>query len=273
MVPTGDPRLARKVTFGTGGFRSHLRWTTGGKIVFDSETVGAPDISVMDADGGAQKQLLGDFLGQAGAGSVAVSPDGRHVFFSFDPDGMRDIWRMDINGGNLLRLTNGGGKDSPHCAPDGKWLIYTDISADKPTLWKVSIDGGEQVQLTKTFTRIPSVSPDGKLIACFFANDNAGLSWKLALLPFDGGEPVKVFPQALYASYPAKWTPDGRALTYTDGSQSNIWLQPVEGGEPKKLTDFTNDLIFGYEWSPDGKRLACVRGIWERDLVLIKNFR
>lgn len=273
MVPIDEPRLARKMTFGTGGFRSHLRWMKGGKIVFDSETAGVADISVMDEDGGAQKQLLGDLTYQATAVSPAVSPDGRYVVFGFDPTGVRHIWRMDINGGNLLQLTQGGGEDTPHCSPDGKWVIYTDIGSDKPTLWKAPIDGGEPVQLTKTFSRLPSVSPNGKLIACLYSNEESGVRWRLALLPFDGGEPVKVFPQALYAIYPAKWTPDGRALTYTDVSQSNIWLQPVAGGEPKKLTDFTNDLIFGYEWSPDGKRLACVRGIWERDLVLIKNFR
>jgi Tol biopolymer transport system component len=180
---------------------------------------------------------------------------------------------MDINGGNLVQLTQGGTKDGPHCSPDSKWVIYTGVGSGKPTLWKVSIDGGEPVQLTKTFSRLPRVSPNGKLIACFYSNEESGVRSRLALLPFDGGEPVKVFPQTIYADYPAKWTPDGRALTYTDPSLSNIWLQPVEGGEPKKLTDFTNDLIFGYEWSPDGKRLACVRGIWERDLVLIKNFR
>jgi Tol biopolymer transport system component len=111
------------------------------------------------------------------------------------------------------------------------------------------------------------------LIACLYSDEESGLRWKPALLPFDGGEPVKVFPQAIYAGFPPKWTPDGRALTYADIDRLNIWLQPVAGGEPKKLTDFANDLIFSHEWSPDGKRLAIVRGIWERDLFLIKNFR
>ncbi|HEX5080545.1 MAG TPA: hypothetical protein VFY40_00765, partial [Blastocatellia bacterium] len=273
MVPAEEPRLARKMTLGTGGFRDNLRWTTGGKIVFESETAGVPDISVMDENGGAQKQLLGDLTGQGTAVTPAVSPDGRYVLFGFELNGVRHIWRMDINGGNLVQLTRGGGEDSPHCSPDGKWVIYTERGSDKPTLWKVSIDGGEPVQLTKTFSIMPSVSPDGKLIACLYSNEESGRRWRLALLPFDGGEPVKVFSQDIYDSSPPKWTPDGRALTYTDTGRSNIWLQPVAGGEPRKMTDFTNDLIFGYEWSPDGKRLACVRGIWERDLVLIKNFR
>jgi Tol biopolymer transport system component len=273
MVPVEDPRLARKMTFGAGGFRSQLRWTPGGKIVFDSETAGAFDISVMDEDGSGQRQLLGDLASQSVAVSSAVSPDGRQVVFGFDQAGVRNIWRMDINGGNLIRLTSGRGEDNPHCSPDGRWVVYTDIGSDRQTLWKVSIDGGEPAQLTGTFSRVPSVSPDGKLIACFYSNEESGVRWRLALLPFDGGEPVKIFPQPVYSAYPAKWTPDGRALTYMDGGQSNIWLQPVAGGAPKKLTDFTNDLIFGYEWSPDGKRLACVRGIWERDLILVNNFR
>jgi hypothetical protein len=50
-------------------------------------------------------------------------------------------------------------------------------------------------------------------------------------------------------------------------------LQPVAGDEPRALTRFDSDQIFGFEWSPDGKHLACTRGIWERNLVLVKNFR
>ena len=180
---------------------------------------------------------------------------------------------MNIDGSNLIQLTNGNGEDHPNCSPDGKWVIYTDISSHRPTLWKISIEGGEAFQLTKTFSRFPSVSPDGKLIAYLHSSEKTGLRWKMALLPFEGGEPIRIFPQLIYSGFPAKWTLDGQALTYTDSDLSNIWLQPVAGGKPEKLTDFHNDLIFGFEWSPDGKRLACVRGIWERDLIIIKNFK
>jgi Tol biopolymer transport system component len=152
-------------------------------------------------------------------------------------------------------------------------VIYTDISGDKPTLWKVSIDGGAPVQLTTKSTKFPSVSPDGKLIACLSSDEGDRRQWRMALFSIEGGNPIKIFPQPLYGGYFAKWTPDGRALTYTDTRQANIWLQPIGGGEPQRLTDFTNDLVFGFEWSPDGKRLACIRGIWERNLVLIKNVR
>ena len=274
LVPNEAPHLARKMTFGSGGYRSHLRWSPTGKIVFDSEMAGTPDISVMDEDGSNQKQLLGDLTGQATAYYPSVSPDERYIVFAFDLTGTRHIWRMDMDGGNLTRLTNGGGEDQPHCSPDGKWVVYTDIGSARETLWRVSIEGGEPVQLTRTFSKHGAVSPDGKLIACYYSVEEANhLRWKMALIPFDGGEPLKLFAQPVHFGYPAKWTPDGRSLTYIDTHQSNVWLQPIQGGEPRRLTDFNNDLLFGFEWSPDGKRMACVRGIWERDLIVIKNFK
>lgn len=273
IVPNEDPRAARKMAFGAGGYRSNLRWTPDGKIIFDSEMAGTPDISIMNEDGSNHKQLLGDLTKQATSYYPSVTPDGRRIVFAFDITGKRHIWRMDLDGGNLTQLTNGGGEDQPHCSPDGKWVVYVDIGSPKETLWKVPIEGGEPVQLTRTFSKNPSVSPDGKLIACYYSSEADSPRWAIALIPFDGGEPVKMFTQTVHNSYPTKWAPDGRNLAYIDAMQSNVWMQPVQGGEPKRLTDFNDDLMFGFEWSPDGKRLACIRGIWEKDLIVIRNFQ
>lgn len=272
IVQADNPRLVKRMTFGVGGFRTQLRWIAGGKIVFESNTSGTSDISIMDEEGLNQRPLLGELTGQAIAGAPAVSPDGRVVAFACDISGARHIWRMDIGGGNLIQLTRGSGEDQPCFSADGRWVVYTDIGSERPTLWKVPADGGEAVQITKAFSRWPTPSPDGNLMSCFYSTGERG-QLKLALLPVEGGEPVVTFPQPLATSFPAKWTPDGRALTYIDSEHSNVWLQPVNGGKPRRLTDFTSDLVFGFEWSPDGKRLACVRGFWERDLVLIKDFR
>ncbi len=273
MIPRTAPSLAKKVSFGTGGYRGHLGWGRNGKVVFASETASVPDVSVMDEDGGNQKSLLGEFAYQATSTAPTVSPDGRYVVFSFDLKGSRNIWRMNLDGSNLVQLTQGESDDQPACSPDGRWVIYMASIADVQTLWKVSIDGGEALQLTKTVCRYPSVSPDGKFIACFSHTEASKGQWQMAIYSIDGGAPLRTFPQRLYSGHPPKWTLDGRALAYTDSRQANLWLQPVAGGAPQQLTNFANDLIFGYEWSPDGTQLACVRGIWERDLVLIKNIR
>jgi serine/threonine protein kinase/Tol biopolymer transport system component len=274
VVPADQPRAARKVTYGVGGFRSQLRWLSSGRIVFDSDLAATLDISIMNEDGSDQRELLGDLTERAAAGYPAVSPDERYIVFNFDRTGTRHIWRMDIDGSNLIRLTDGRGEDQPHCSSDGKWVVYTDIGSERTSLWKVPIEGGEPVQLTREgHARLASVSPDGRLIACFYSSEGSTLHWKLAILPSDGGTPVRTFPQRLHAGLAPKWTADGRALAYVDSSQLNIWLQPIDGGKPRQITDFDNDLIFGFEWAPDGKRLACVRGIWERDLVLVSNFK
>ncbi|HEX4947312.1 MAG TPA: protein kinase [Blastocatellia bacterium] len=277
MVPGNAPQQARKVSFGAGGFRSGLRWLPNGKIVFASETTDSLDISVMNEEGSNAKPLLGELIVGAAAMAPTTSPDGRYIIFSSTLGSERrdklHLWRMDFNGGNLLQLTKGNGEDQPTCTVDGKWVIFTDIGAVRPTLWKVPIEGGTPVQITQVQSAFPSVSPDGKWIACFYSAAGEQVQWRLALFPLEGGVPVKVFPQELYWAQAPKWTPDGRTLTYTDLRQTNLWLQPISGGTPQQFTDFTNDLIFSYEWSPDGKRLACVRGFWERNLVLVKNIR
>jgi Tol biopolymer transport system component len=99
----------------------------------------------------------------------------------------------------------------------------------------------------------------------------------IALLPFEGGDPVKLFelPQTANLLESVSWTPDGRALTYVNGrgNFSNIWLQPLDGGQPKQLTDFKTDRIFSFGWSRDGRWLAVSRGVVNNDVVLISNFR
>jgi Tol biopolymer transport system component len=223
----------------------------------------------MDADGSNQKQLTFD----SGTNfSPVVSPDGRHIVFVSDrKDGRHNIWRMDADGANPKQLTNGNYDRNPSFSPDGKWIVYTSFGATHPNLWRVSIDGGEPVQLNDKFSVGPTVSPDGQWIACYYWDERPDTQLGIALVPFEGGQPAKVF--ALPSSI-VRWAPDGSALTYVDSRSgvSNIWSQPLDGGPPVQLTNFKSDLIFAFEWSRDGRQLACARGIVTSDAVLFSNF-
>lgn len=275
LIPAEEPGRARKITFGTGGYRGDISWAPDGRIVFESSTAGSYDISIMNVDATGRRDLLGDLRGKGIAVSPAASPDGRYVVFAFDLEGVRNLWRVDADGGNLVRLTQGPGEDQPAFSPDGRWVIHTQRGAEKPTLWKVGVDGGPSTQLTEAATRYPAVSPDGRLIACLYLDEKPDSLWKLAIIPFDGGMPVKVFAEPIPSSLEIGWNPDGRSVAYvqTEGGVSNIWLQPVDGGPPRKFTEFDGEDIFGFSWSRDGTQLACIRGLWERNLVLIRNFR
>ena len=186
--------------------------------------------------------------------------------------GVPNIWRMDLDGANPKRLTSSNWDRWPDCSPDGKWIVYSSSRAGKTTLWKVAIDSGIPVQLTHKSSDYPAISPDGKLIACSYKDDHPDSRATIAIIPFEGGEPIKVFDRPTGF---VRWTTDGRALTYIETRQgvSNLWSQPLAGGPPTQLTNFSAETIFNFAWSRDGKQFALARGVINNDVVLINNFR
>jgi serine/threonine protein kinase/Tol biopolymer transport system component len=274
ISPNADERRSKQ--FGTGrsdGFQG-LSWTPNGNIIYASRASGNLDIWSMDRNGENQKQLTSE------SGSnyeLTVTEDGRFIVFTSTRGGGQDIWRMDITGGNPTQLTKDANAMWPHCSPDGRWVVYKSYKSGKNTLWRVSIDGGEPVQITEKYTGWPAISPDGKSIACTYWDEQVGSKIKLAIVPFDGGPPLKEFnwppgsSPAIYLPRIISWTPDGRAITYTvnDAGTGNIWSQSIDGGPPRQLTNFQSDWIFWFDWSKDGKQLALARGVTVSDVVMI----
>lgn len=56
----------------------------------------------------------------------------------------------------------------------------------------MAIDGGDPVQLTDKLSGPPVISPDGKMIAFIYLEEASGQG-KIAVIPFEGGPPTKVF--------------------------------------------------------------------------------
>src|SRR5262249_23658142 len=137
-------------------------------------------------------------------------------------------------------------------------------------------DGGELVQLANGWAS--GISPDGKLLA-YVRDEGNGSSWKITIIPFAGGPPLKIFSVNSDTRPISRWTRDGHAIIYnlTRGGRlsgvTNLFIQSLEGGPAKQLTKFTSETFFSFDWSPDGKWLACGRGSIGSDLVLISDFR
>jgi serine/threonine protein kinase/Tol biopolymer transport system component len=266
IVPNGEAGQATQITYGAAnlaGFAG-VAWTPDGRIVYHSTVSGAHAIWIMGADGTGQKQLT---IG-ANAGYPAVCPDNRQiVFVSEGAD--RVIWKMDVDGSHPKQLAQGG---FPQCTPDSRWVVYQ----SERSLWKVPIDGGEPVQLTSRGFAWPAISPDGKWIAAQqFIRIDDPTGARIAIIPIEGGEPIKVFDVSLEVPGRIRWSPDGSAVTYLSRRDGvvNVWSQLFKGGPSRQLTDFKSDDIFFFDWSRDGRQLLLARGTWSRDAILISSFR
>lgn len=103
-LPAFDSTRAAQVNSGKIA-NSGVAWTPDGKIVFSSVEDSGPDIWIADATGANRHQVTN----KAGSNyDVAVSRDGRYIVFcSTRGSGNYNVWRMDNNGGNPLRLTSG----------------------------------------------------------------------------------------------------------------------------------------------------------------------
>ncbi len=273
LVPENDVAQATQAaSVGIDNFSEKLglNWLSNGKLIYGSRASGNADLWLMDADGNNQKQLTVDTTLE---GQPTVTADGRYIAFLSNRAGTYNIWRMNADGSHLQRLTNGPWENTPSFSPDGKWIVYNGVFQEKPVLWKIPAEGGTPVRLTGDVSIRPAVSPDGKMVAHLHL-DAQSQRMKLAVVPMEGASQVKMFATSIPEPHIVNWSPDGRMVTYVDTHDgvSNIWGQPLDGSPSKPLTHFKSDNIFRFAWSPDGKKLACERGFYINDVVLISNF-
>jgi eukaryotic-like serine/threonine-protein kinase len=250
-----------------------LAWTADGKIVYSSSHLGHGDLWEMGADGSNPQRLTSNDLNKDSWWPAVSLRGGLIAFARWDPSGPINIWRIDSDGSNLKQLTQGKEDVLPAISPDGRWVVFTRAQGGKYALMKVPSGGGPASPLTDYTSWSPSVSPDGKWVACGYSpgqNQPPGL----AMVPFAGGQPAKVFALPVAVRSPFLWTPDGRAISFLNrvNGVDNVWEQSVMGGPPKPVTHFTSGKIFWFDRSRDG-RLALSRGTEPTDAVLIRNFR
>ena len=265
--PSTSP-AARKLTFGTKEGEGGVVSLPNGHVVYTVEENGKLNLWSMNREGGSAVQLT-----KAGAWFPSSTPDGKYVVYSSLPAGVRHLYRLDLATREEVQLTDGGGENYPSCSPDGRWVVYTSVGGARNTLWKVSIDGGAPQQLTEGSIIVkPVVSPDGKSIACAFRKDEAD-KWKIAILPFAGGEPLRILDTPKPFNQILRWTPDSKALFFLvqKNGATNIWKQPLDGVPPQQVTQFTEDDIYSYDRFGSGESFVISRGRTMRDIVLISN--
>jgi len=251
-----------------------------GKLFYAKKTGEEINLFSMNEDGTGEKQLTS---GAKFNYEAVAAPDGKQIVFSSNRNGFFNLWRIDADGKNPIQLTNfQNGSDSQiDITPDGKTVLFTRQGSDggKSSLMKISIDGGESAPIfseMQSSALFPRASRDGKYLAYqTFQYDNKKAQFDstvkiVALAENRSDKSEREIEFGLH--FPIEWTNDGKSLTYINNSGvDNIWSLSVENKKETPLTKFNSGNITSFAWSNDGKKLFIVRGIYNSDLVLIKD--
>jgi serine/threonine protein kinase/Tol biopolymer transport system component len=252
-----------------------LSWTASGKLLLMDS---ASRIYSRDADGSAPTRLLENTPlvfspTSCGTGDLAI------VDIVSDKNTV-NLWRLNLDSGELKQLEFGKAAESASCTPDGKWVVYRGLAATDTVghIFKLPIDGGTPVELARGNVTLPSVSPDGGSVAYVrVEGQGADAKSKFIVQKLEAGAPAQEIDAPL-AMVVLGWTPDAHALTYihTVGSASHLYMQPLSGGSAVQLTHFDTEpsAIIAYAWSRNGKKIAITRSRYsDTDVVMFSGFR
>jgi Tol biopolymer transport system component/DNA-binding winged helix-turn-helix (wHTH) protein len=244
------------------------------KIVFDSTRNGNSDIWVMNPDGSGSRQLTGDPQADY---APEISPDGKFILFLSNREGAANLWRVNTDGTNVKKVTESPSNLFSSVSTDGKFAYYSQRIGDDlaPTLWKVPLDGGASpVQVTDKAGFNPKVSPDGKLLACFYATAEGPAALKLSVVSASNGELVKQFDVTYNGVSPKMfWSQDGQSVFFlkTHDGVSTVYRQPLDSDAPVKVIESKTDPIFRFALSADDRLIAYESGSLIQEVILVEN--
>jgi Tol biopolymer transport system component len=166
------------------------------KILFtsnrDDQTNNYPVIYEFTIESGDIKALTES---NASSALASWSPDGSKIAFASDRDGDVEIYVIDHDGNNLMRITDSVGFDGfPEWSPDGSKIAFISFRDENPEIYVMNSDGSNQVNLTNNPAQDASGggfswSPDGSQI--LFDTDRDG-NFEIYIMDADGGNPTNL---------------------------------------------------------------------------------
>lgn len=246
------------------------------------------------------------------------SPDGKTIAYAYTPPlpntrgpggllplPVTGVYTMNADGSDqkiaIPHTTPGIGHESPVWAPDGKsfYVTYTELIVESSIVRDQIVEvarvtpGAERRETLVPQGAFPTISPDGKLLACILTGRD-GLS--LVVAGANGQGQRTLVPAGMLEGLAApRFSPDGKRIAFSaaapmppvptvtpfrraatplesllaprtahaaprqHGLPMDIFVIPTEGGQARRLTLLGEDSPT-VAWSPDGMRLAILAG-------------
>jgi eukaryotic-like serine/threonine-protein kinase len=195
------------------------------------------------------------------------------------PDGTRlagivhgDVWVYDLGGRPPIKLTSGGGIDTPVWSPDGQEIIY---SSNQPSfrLFSVPVAVGSTPAPVSPLGHYHAHgwSPDGRDVIAVL-NSYSPSGWDILKVPWRRDVPPEPFVKTSSddGMFGATLSPDGRWLAYTLNATGNheVWVRPYAGSAPPVRVSAHGGV--DPQWARDGTELYFLENLMRMMVVAIK---
>ena len=270
LIDAANGNITEKLTNATSilyGFNG-LSWGPDGNRIAYAQTIGSVgNLWIYDVESKENRQIT--FEKDKSDRYPTITADGKSVIFLSNRLGSQNVWKIDIDGSNLVQLTQAGRVDSYSISTDGKWLFYDKFGF----LWRKPLDGGEAIKFLARGGR-SYVSADSKRIVVhyFDANEKENYQWKFGLMPIEGNTKPETLD--ISTNRTLGWHPNNKEIFYGKLSTNlvNIWIYSLSTKTSRKLTDFNTKKIEYLDVSPDGRKIAVSRGTYNSEVVKITGF-
>jgi Tol biopolymer transport system component len=225
------------------------------------------EIYVMNDDGTGKTNLTN--FPEAIDAIPSWSPDGRKIAFASNRDGAFNLYIMNADGGNQIKLTDDTAFDrEPTWSPDGSKLAFFSDRDGTIALYVIQADGSDIQKLID----IPggafiSWSPDGTQIVIQQSSvgdpsaPGIGPSPPTDIMTInaDGTNLVNLTNDGLFNNGRPSWSPDGTRIVFQsnrNGSISDIFVMNADGSNLINLTDDVTSIDTNPSWSSDGSKIV-----------------
>lgn len=294
-------------------------WTPDGQYLLarkhftSTRSLGAGEVWMYHVSGGEGLQLTKRKNDQQDQGNeIALSPDGRYVYFSEDVtpgptfqynkdpnSGIYAIRRLDRETGKIKTMISGpGGAVRPTPSPDGKHLAFIRRVRSESVLYVMDLRTGEtralydgldhdQQEAWAIFGTYPGMdwTPDSRSIIFWAGGKIQGIDVEnktVYPIPFEA-EVVQTITEAV--RFPVEAHPERfEARMITDAATSPdgtvlvfhtagcLWKKQLPDGEPERITNDGERFEYDPDFSPDGERI--VYTTWDdEELSVIRSVR